>query len=164
MNQTFYGCHCRNFAKNPFSTDIVLTTKGRPVDGVDKACMYLHNGLSCLPSIDNCAINASYVRPATSEIAYFLPEEFDNAMEQCDNLNWDDCKKKLCRVELFFSLSIFNLILADKYDSDMTDTRGFSAEMDCPVLKGDCDSRKCCINDYPRKEVMRVCKPSSCPV
>ena len=162
MNQTFYGCHCRNFAKNPISTDIMLATRGRPVDEVDKACMYLHNGWSCLASVDNCAINTDYVRPATF---MFLPGEFDNAMEQCDNLNaGDDCKKNLCRVELFFNLSIFNLMFAEKYNSDMTDANGFSAEMECPILKGDCDSRKCCINDYPRKDVMRVCKPSSCPV
>ena len=124
--------------------------------------MYLHNGWSCLSAVDGCTLQTDYVRPATF---MFLPGQFDDGMLQCEILNdGDSCKQNLCKVELYFNLSIFNLMFAGKYDSDMTDQSGFLVEMECPVLQGDCESRKCCVSDYPRKDVTRVCKPSSCPI
>lgn len=161
MNETFYGCHCRNFNKRQVTTDIMLATRGKPVDDVDKACMYLHNGWSCLSAVDGCNLNINYASPA---VFNFIPWQYDDGMQQCQDLNaGDSCAQNLCKVELFFNLSLFNLMFAGRYDAFMTDAEGFSAVMECPIMEGGCDSRKCCVDDYPMKDVTRVCKPSSCP-
>ena len=48
LNQTFYGCHCRNFNKPVITSGVQVATRGPNVDRVDQACAYLHTGWSCL--------------------------------------------------------------------------------------------------------------------
>ena len=158
---TNYGCHCRNFNHNLIKTDVALATKGQHVDSVDETCKYLHNGWSCLATRDNCDINQPYTMPS---LINFTPFADGVPFDDCENLNQgNQCSIDICKVELSFVINLFNNMFLGNYDENMTDEQGFDAGDNCPTVKGDCVSRKCCFGEYPYKEIVYVCEPIICP-
>lgn len=158
---TFYGCHCRNFDQGKILADVRLATKGTPVDPVDEICQYLHNGWSCLATRDNCDIQAPYITPS---LINFVPNASDIPMQECERVNPSQCGQNLCKVEMYFVINLFNYMFTNIYDQNMTDDNGFDVGMDCPLFAGSCSQvNKCCVGEYPTKDIEFVCSPSICP-
>lgn len=137
-----YGCWCYFDANHGKG-------KGRPVNDVDKVCKQTAHAYDCaiMDNGDTCV---------PWEVFYIsgIAQGIDQLPTQCDLLNTDPCAAAACKIEGYFVLKFFQLMLLTGSGIDNTyqhanPVTSFNPELDCPMLPGSPDDERQCCGEQP---------------